>query len=81
MKRYIYTRTDYHGNVTVLDIVCPFCLKNTQIQVKTDLFNEYEKGMRHIQDIFPMLTARERELLLSGMCYDCQDKFFEEEAV
>lgn len=80
MKRYQYTRTDYQGNVTVLDIICPFCLKNTQIQVRTDLFNKYLQGM-HVQDVFPTMTVRERELLVSGICYDCQDVFFEEEVV
>ncbi len=54
---------------------CPFCGKTTIITVNK---NDYDKWQEDtlIQRAFPYLSADEREVLITGMCYDCQAKVF-----
>jgi hypothetical protein len=37
---------------------------------------EYDEGEILIQNIFPEISAEDREIMLSGICGDCFDKIF-----
>ena len=64
------------GLVTVYTHTCPGCLQPGKI---TDLdpakVNRWLAG-EHIQDVFPELSASERELLISGLHAECFEELF-----
>lgn len=66
-----------NGDITVISTICFLCGKNTEITVPTNQFEDYCRGM-FVQDAFPQLSASDREVIASGMCLDCQERFFEE---
>ena len=53
--------------------VCPFCGHVSEILVDDEVLKRMEDGER-IQDILPELPASEREVLISGICIDCQEE-------
>lgn len=55
--------------------VCPFCGHVSEIWVDDEVLKRMEDGER-IQDILPELPASEREILISGICIDCQEEVF-----
>lgn len=68
---------------------CPMCGKNTSIHLNREELDHYSwytdtrfggSGSRrpapHIQKLFPQRTKEERELLMSGYCYSCQEILF-----
>lgn len=55
--------------------VCPFCGHVSEIWVDDEVLKRMEDGER-IQDILPELPASEREVLISGICIDCQEEVF-----
>lgn len=55
--------------------VCPFCGHVSEILVDDEVLKRMEDGER-IQDILPELPASEREVLISGICIDCQEEVF-----
>ena len=57
---------------------CISCKENVSIVASKEQWERYEKGAEKIQDIFPELSADEREILITGMCGRCFDKMFEE---
>ena len=57
--------------------VCPFCGKVNRIIVNAELYGMWQSGMP-IQRVFPTASATEREILISGICENCQDDIFEE---
>jgi hypothetical protein len=64
-----------------LTYACPFCGKETVIELNLDETLALSDGLanhRHIQDIFPKMDATNREVMVSGMCPKCQDKWFNE---
>ena len=64
------------SNMTVV-CICPFCGKRTYITVSEKQYYAYmSDSYTPIQDIFPDLTIQQREALISGMCYNCQEEFF-----
>lgn len=62
-------------NTTTCIRTCPICGTVSMITVDTACFNKYLAG-EYIQNAFPNLPADDRELILSGMCKDCQKMFF-----
>lgn len=64
------------SNVTIIRS-CPFCGAHTGVTVSEKQYNRYMSDpMIPIQDIFTDLDNEQREVIISGMCYDCQEKFF-----
>lgn len=57
--------------------VCPFCGHVSEILVDDEVLKRMEDG-ELIQDILPGLPASEREVLISGICIDCQEEVFSE---
>lgn len=58
---------------------CKFCLKGYDIFVHEQDWDEFTRTGRtgrKIQEIFPYLSAGEREIFISGMCNTCWDKTF-----
>ena len=61
-------------------VTCELCRKEFTILVRPDDYDTFCSSNRpYIQDIFPYLTAGERELLLSSVCNECWDNLFPEE--
>ena len=59
-----------------VDFVCRICHKNVTVTVEAKDLERWKRRKTNIQDIFPYLSARERELFLSGICPDCYDDLF-----
>lgn len=51
---------------------CPFCGEVNSVFVEKEDYEAYENGAK-AQDVFPYLSADERELLISGICAKCWD--------
>lgn len=64
-----------------IQIRCVNCGQTKTIFVAEEDWDEYynSPNRRHIQDIFPYLSAGERELLLSRVCSDCWVSIFGED--
>jgi hypothetical protein len=54
---------------------CDLCAKNISVFVVPEHWVEFISGGGFIQELFPYLTADERELLLNGFCGPCFDSF------
>ena len=54
---------------------CPFCGNEWSIEVFEKDLVAWQNG-ELAQRAFPYLSADEREMLISGMCVECQEKFF-----
>ena len=63
------------GHAITITGVCPFCGEEWSITVSAVDFATWQEG-ELIQNAFPYLSAGERELLISGICTDCQKKIF-----
>lgn len=55
--------------------VCPFCGKVNHLIVNQEMYNRWIDG-EPVQKVFYMVDASERELLMSGICHDCQNDIF-----
>lgn len=49
-----------------------------EIDVDGNAYAEWRSKQKYIQDAFPNLSAREREQIKTGFCFDCQDILFAE---
>ena len=55
---------------------CPCCHKATTIQVVEKDYYAWKFDGVLIQNAMPYLPANVREMLISGMCDECQEKMF-----
>lgn len=55
--------------------VCPFCGHVSEIWVDDEVLKRMEDG-ELIQSILPEVPASEREVLISGICINCQEEVF-----
>lgn len=55
--------------------VCPICGQENEVLVRECDFYAWKNG-KCAQDCFGYLSASDRELLISGLCYDCQVSIF-----
>ena len=58
---------------------CPLCGKISFVTCDADAYDEYATTRTPIQEIFPDMDLHTRELLISGMCLPCQERFFVED--
>lgn len=58
-----------------IEVRCPFCGAINHIAVFETDYDRWIDG-ELVQNAFPYLTADERELLVSGLCFKCQDDVF-----
>lgn len=56
--------------------ICPFCGRETMVEVDMEQCVDWAFRSVPTQDAFPTLSATERETLISGICPDCQDDIF-----
>ena len=57
---------------------CPFCENVTTITVPANEYIKWATGEELVQNCFKSLGPDERELFITGMCFDCQSDVFEE---
>ena len=57
---------------------CNFCGKRNEIIIPFAKYNEWKRENKPIQRVFRDKTASERELLISGTCSECWDKYMGE---
>lgn len=58
---------------------CPLCKKEQSIIIPMSDYITYLQGEKNVQDIFPELSADDREFFfISGICPDCWDGIFPE---
>lgn len=57
---------------------CPMCGNEWSVEVDKVNYQSFKEGML-AQDAFPELSPAERELLITGFCDDCWEKFAEYE--
>lgn len=71
-------KTENRKQKTVKMLVnCPFCGKDTMIEAPVDQADNFRNGTL-VQDAFPCMPAEKREVLVSGICEDCQKSVFRE---
>lgn len=61
--------------LTTITYVCPRCGAISTVSPNLQDLEDWENG-KLAQDAFPYLSAEEREILISGLCFDCQKKIF-----
>lgn len=66
-------------NPIELHITCRICGKVYIVTVEKEDYEKYKSGEGYIQDIFPYLSAADRELLISQTCDECWHKMFDVE--
>ena len=54
---------------------CPFCGKETTLEVNEESYTAYQNGLEIIS-AFPDVDVFGREFIITGMCYSCQEKTF-----
>ena len=58
-----------------LEKKCPFCSATSGVEVDESAYANYMAG-KNILHAFPKMSKFDRELIISGMCYECQEKTF-----
>ena len=60
-----------------IDRMCPFCTKLDayEFDITQAQIDEWAFGMV-IQKAMPELTPSQREVFITGMCYECQEGIF-----
>ena len=58
---------------------CPMCGKISSVTCDRDAWRTWESGGCLIQEAFPDMDIHTREILISGMCLECQESFFVED--
>lgn len=66
-------------NPIELHITCRICGKVYIVTVEKEDYEKYKSGEGYIQDIFPYLSAADRELLISQTCDECWHEIFDVE--
>lgn len=59
----------------IVEIECSYCCRKVQIQVNKEDYERYNdpNNEQLIQEIFPYLSADDREILISKVCGKCFD--------
>lgn len=60
--------------MAVLTRECGFCGRQVSVTVRDEDYHKYKMGA-FVQDAFPYLPADQREVLISGTCGDCWDRY------
>ena len=61
--------------MTTIDIACRHCRTNYQIVAPVAAVTAWQEG-EYIQDALPMLSAGDREMLISRTCDNCWTEMF-----
>ena len=60
----------------VVKAPCRLCAGVTALMVNHEDWSEYCRGEGYIQELFPYLSAGEREVLMSNTCESCWNEIF-----
>lgn len=62
---------------------CPMCggISIKELDVTEQQLFQYGSGRKLIQEVFPNLSAEDREFIKSGYCESCMEKLFSFEEV
>jgi len=60
-----------------IKITCPFCGNVHSFSITEEQYVKWKSGEELIQNIFPEIEPKWREMFITGMCPDCWDKCFE----
>lgn len=63
------------STMSVYETSCPFCNKTSRLSYRPEDLQAYRSG-KNIREAFPKMNSFERELLISGICFDCQEQVF-----
>lgn len=63
---------------TDFEVECRICYNKTLFTLESEGLLRWKNGEK-IQNIFPMISPNNRELLISQTCGECFDKLFAEE--
>lgn len=58
--------------------ICPKCNKPSYVDIPKEAYEKWQFGMC-IQNAWPDGSAIDREVLISGICPECQKETFEDE--
>ena len=58
--------------------ICPKCNKPSYVDIPKDAYEKWQMGVC-IQNAWPDGSATDREVLISGICPECQKEIFEDE--
>ena len=61
-----------------IGVQCPFCGCITELEIPLEGYFAWKLDGELVQNAFPELTPTEREMLISGICPDCQKDIFGE---
>jgi hypothetical protein len=61
--------------IQVIEKQCAMCKQVQKIEVCANDYDAWRQGAL-IQNVFDYLSEDERELLMSGICGKCYDKYF-----
>jgi hypothetical protein len=64
------------GDKIAVIVKCIECGKDVSIIVNKKDLNRYNSTNDLVQNIFPYLSANEREIFISQICGECYDKIF-----
>lgn len=59
-----------------IEYTCPFCRQDKRADYNTDEFTNWRMLGMSAQEAFPRETATKREILISGICPECQKSIF-----
>ncbi len=63
-------------NPMTLEVDCRICGKTVNLVIEQEDFKKFKNREGAVQNIFPYLSADEREMLISGICPDCWEELF-----
>lgn len=63
----------------IYEAKCPICGKVNKLEVDDCKLMLYKAGHGKIQQLFPELSAAERELIKTGICNTCWNEMFPKE--
>ena len=55
---------------------CPKCGDTSNVAMTRAQYYKFLRRDDNIQSIFPHLSPDDREILISGLCHECQRKIF-----
>ena len=61
-----------------INYTCPRCRTNHSILVYEEDYQIWLQGHGLVQEIFPYLSARDRETFITGICPSCWNEIFSE---
>lgn len=62
-----------------IEYKCPFCGQTKRADYNTDEFTDWYVLNMPVQDAFQRESATKREILISGICPECQSLIFNDE--